>query len=87
VLGGGQNASQSPPTSTIGIRGLTRGELSGNGRPDMAALAQLDRIANPNAAGTFARSGGLARQLVPYPQTRTPAPAPQEATDHNEVQD
>jgi hypothetical protein len=72
-LGGGHRTSQSRWTSTIGIRGLTRGELSGDGRPDMAALARLDRIANPDAAGVFARSGGLAGQSVPYPQLRSPA--------------
>lgn len=84
-LGGGQSASASRSTSTIGIRGLTRGDLSGDGRPDMAALAQLDRIANPNAAGVFARRGGLARQSVPYPRPRTPAV--QQSTDDDEVKD
>lgn len=86
-LGGGQTASRGNATSTIGIRGLTRGELSGNGRADMAALAQLDRIANPNAARTFARQGGLTAQSVPYPQTRARSSAPASTTSDDEVRD
>lgn len=70
ALGGwlGSNSSSTrSSTATIGIRGLTLGQLNAVGREDRQAMAKLDRMANPAAANDFARRAGLQARNVPYP--------------------
>tara|TARA_B100000676_G_scaffold221941_3_gene219069 strand:- start:568 stop:1272 length:705 start_codon:yes stop_codon:yes gene_type:complete len=70
TLGGwlvGNSSSTRSSTATIGIRGLTRGQLNADGREDRQAMARLDRMANPAAANDFARRAGLQARNVPYP--------------------
>ncbi len=81
LLGGfrGHQSNYAAPTATIGIRGLTAGELA-QAAPNFQAYAESERfVANPYDAQAYAFAAGLVPQRLPYlvpPAVATPASRP-----------
>lgn len=74
--GSAQANATSPPTSTVGIRGLGEEDLA-NSQPNLAAVAQADASrAHENQARQFANAAALtSRTVYPLPVPVAPAGA------------